>query len=125
MNDKELSTVVFGLRCLQTYVDTKDMVDLDLLHADQIQSLIDRLLADEAPTIVIIIEGGRVQNALSNAHVGVTVIDYERDGIPLEELTEVPQDDGSMSLAEVYDTNVVPLDDHWGGFMEWWEHFAP
>jgi hypothetical protein len=57
MNDKEISTVVFGLRCLQTYVDTKDIRDLDMLHADEIQGLIDRLLADEAPTVVITVEG--------------------------------------------------------------------
>jgi hypothetical protein len=65
-----------------------------------------------------------VRNALSNAPIAITVIDYDRDGVALEDLTEVPQDDGTMSLAIVEDTTVEPLDKHWADFAAEGEHYA-
>lgn len=76
-------------------------------------------LQNPAP-VVVVLEGGRVRNSMTNANVVVHVIDYEVDGIPMEDLTEVPQSDGSMALAEVYDASVEPLDEPWTRFVEWW-----
>jgi hypothetical protein len=53
------------------------------------------------PRMVIVLDGGLVQNILANFDVEVISIDYDIDGADEEDLTPVPQGDGSVSDAYV------------------------
>lgn len=47
--------------------------------------------------VFVIMEGGVIQNVLADDPdvVDVVVVDYDTDGVPLEETTMTPQDDAS------------------------------
>jgi len=110
-------------KAIRMVADAATLYDPDSEEMLEAARMVFALARDPLPVLVIH-EGGCVRNALSNAPIAITVIDYDRDGVPLEELTEVPQDDGTMSLAIVEDTTVEPLDKHWANFAEWWEQHA-
>jgi hypothetical protein len=133
MNDRERGIVLFALEFLQANLDNEvDEIFLESDKAvgdyppteDELGSLMTAIEFPVAQPVLVINEGGRPRNALSDARIAITVIDYDRDGADMEELTEVPQDDGTMSLAIVQDINLEPLSDHWADFVDWWEHYA-
>lgn len=45
--------------------------------------------------IAIIMEGGLIQDILADEEVDITIIDYDTEGTEEEDLTEVPQNDGT------------------------------
>lgn len=47
--------------------------------------------------VFVIVEGGAIQNVLADDPdvVDVVVVDYDTDGVPIEETTDVPQDDAA------------------------------
>jgi hypothetical protein len=47
------------------------------------------------PKVIIIIEGGWVQNILSNTEVDTFLIDYDTQGVEEEVLTDIPYKDGN------------------------------
>lgn len=74
------------------------------LDAEGIDDLCERLNTAERPMLAIVVEGGIIQSLVSNvpeAYSGhkLLVIDYDDEGTPEEELTDVPQADGSMADA--------------------------
>jgi hypothetical protein len=52
-----------------------------------------------APRIVVIMEGGLLQDVLSTSPLSVAVIDYDTEGTS-DELTAIPQDEEGTSFAE-------------------------
>lgn len=54
------------------------------------------------PKVVIVLEGGMIQNALCNMPIDVYVIDYDTEGANKEDITKVPQDDGTTADALVH-----------------------
>ncbi|MNP09310.1 hypothetical protein D3C76_1014120 [compost metagenome] len=66
--------------------------------------------------IVIVLEGGLVQNIVAEEPVEVLVIDYDAEGADEDEITAVPQDNGgtadavlSLREVEVNPTEVAEL----------------
>ena len=49
------------------------------------------------PKIVIVVDGGVVQDVLSSEPVEVVLVDYDTDGADPADLTAVPQGDGKAS----------------------------
>ena len=45
--------------------------------------------------IAIIMEGGIIQNILADEEVYITIVDYDTEDAEEEDLTEVPQNDGT------------------------------
>jgi hypothetical protein len=45
--------------------------------------------------IAIIMEGGLIHNILADEEVGIMIVDYDIEGAEEEDLTEVPQNDGT------------------------------
>ena len=45
--------------------------------------------------IAIIMEGGIIQNILTDEEVDITIVDYDIEDAEEEDLTEVPQNDGT------------------------------
>lgn len=59
------------------------------------------------------IEGGVVQSVWSDRPLNVTVIDYDTDDVPAEELTDLPQDDAGSTaecLVRQFSADVMPLE---------------
>lgn len=54
-----------------------------------------------APRVMIFMDGGLVSCVLSDVAVKATVIDYDVGDLPEEDLTMIPQDDGSPEQADV------------------------
>ena len=49
--------------------------------------------------IAIIMEGGIIQDILADEEVSIMIIDYDTEDAEEEDLTEVPQDDGTSVKA--------------------------
>ena len=61
--------------------------------------------------VVIVIEGGIVQNVICNEEINVAIIDHDNDGIDNEELTTLTDKDGSTFESYVYtNNNLVEID---------------
>jgi hypothetical protein len=45
--------------------------------------------------IAIIMDGGLIHNILADEEVEITIVDYDVEGAEEEDLTEVPQNDGT------------------------------
>lgn len=74
------------------------------LNAEGIDDLCERLNTAETPVLAIVMEGGLIQSLVSNvpeAYSGhkLLVIDYDDEGTPDEDLTHIPQQDGSTADA--------------------------
>lgn len=52
--------------------------------------------------IVIIVEGGVVQEVLTEDKVEVLIVDYDVDGVDDNELTSINQGDGTLVSADIY-----------------------
>ncbi len=52
--------------------------------------------------VVIVVQGGLVQNVVTSEPCKVVIIDYDVDGTMDDELVNVPQNDGTVTLANVY-----------------------
>lgn len=66
-----------------------------------------------ANRIVIILEGGLVQNVLSDGEpVNYAVVDYDTEGVGDDEITMIPQDSGSEADA-VCRTDVTEVNEDW------------
>jgi hypothetical protein len=56
----------------------------------------------DSTEVVIICDGGLIQDVLSNTDVKITVIDYDLESYDENCLTDIPQSDGSKEKAYVY-----------------------
>ena len=59
--------------------------------------------------IAIIMEGGLIQDILADEEVDITIVDYDTEDAEEEDLTEVPQNDGTSVEAFIGYPNVRPL----------------
>jgi hypothetical protein len=56
--------------------------------------------------IAIIMEGGLIQDILAVEDVDITIVDYDTEGAEEEDLTEIPQNDGTSVEAFIGYPNV-------------------
>lgn len=78
---------------------------LKSIPTQQIQEFIDDMngVYNVKPCVFVKVSGGRVQGTVSNMPLDVTVLDYDIDGCGDDELVDIPEADGEMCAAIVYD----------------------
>jgi hypothetical protein len=67
--------------------------------------------------MVIIMDGGIIQNILADEEVDITIVDYDTEDLEEEDLTEVPQNDGTSVEAFIGYPN-VDLSDEGRKFLD-------
>lgn len=71
-------------------------------------------------TIIIALDGGLVQSVITDKEVEVIVIDYDIDGLEEDELTLIPQGDGKMENAYVYQGEVLEVNPGLTNSLKFW-----
>lgn len=71
-------------------------------HIDVPSDEVYDFLESRNPKAIITVEGGIVQSVLCSNPVDVTVIEYDIDCAPEEELVSIPQENGTTEQAYVY-----------------------
>lgn len=54
------------------------------------------------PAVVVVCDGGLVQDVLTDRPCDVAVLDYDKDGIGEDDLIDIPQDDGTTEKGRLY-----------------------
>ena len=116
LNSQQLSTVLVALRLYQQELDggyrltgnLSDIATNDGAHnpmdATGIDFLCEALNGDWMPRVVITMDGGLVQEIISDQPLEVTVIDYDAEGSDPDDLRKVPQgEDEPDELAAIRD----------------------
>lgn len=124
MTDKERATVIYALQVLLEHPYLYNPINDEPLTADEIERLISNIIDKEDPRVIIVCDGGLVQQVLAD-HGSFIVVDYDTEGTEDEELTEVPQEDGTMEEAVVAVFSAEPLDERMSDFAEWFLYEAP
>jgi hypothetical protein len=106
LNSLQLSTVLVALRIYQQELDggyrltgnLRDIATNDGAHnpmdATGLDGLCEALNGDCMPRVVIVMDGGLVQEVIADQPLEVTVIDYDAEGSDPEDLRKVPQGNG-------------------------------
>lgn len=119
VDDRELAAVLAGLRHWQHFMGSTDcMRDFEVelvrevaqnqgrctaLSVKEIEALCQRLNLSEPARIAVCLEGGIVQDVVTDspALIGLTVvtIDYDAEGADEQEISHVRQSDGTTDVA--------------------------
>lgn len=111
-DEREHATVLAALRFWQRLGCARDVPEQDIatnggaekpLHSHQIDDLCERLNyaeeeTGEPPRVLIVLDGGLVQDVIADVPLRATVLDYDTEGADLEDLHPVPQDEGEDDL---------------------------
>jgi hypothetical protein len=97
---------LLGAKLLEKFPWLADKSATDISGADTIQELTDlyeslkwedEVAAPPTPRVVIVVEGGLLQDIITTAPIDVVEIDYDTDGADEEEIMQIPQDLPGMS----------------------------
>jgi hypothetical protein len=97
---------LLGAKLLEKFPWLADKNETDISGADTIQELTDLYEALEwededpappTPRVIVVLEGGLVQDILTTVPMDAAVIDYDTEGAEEDELTQIPQDLPGMS----------------------------
>jgi len=97
---------LLGASLLEKFPWLADKNAIDISGADTIQELTDlyeslkwedEVAVPPTPRVIVVLEGGLVQDILTTVPMDAAVIDYDTEGAEEDELTQIPQDLPGMS----------------------------
>lgn len=121
MNAGDLGTMARAIEASDTERDSVTVFDLDtgdkLITEFQVTAFLrdngERILTPAStPRVVVVMDGGCIQDVVSDAPVAIWTIDYDTEGADDLDLAEIPQGDGETRQAysgEYYGTQDAQL----------------